>query len=432
MNIVSTTAFPKCRVMAILVLAASAALAAQSALAVTAFATINLVTDDQTANPAQISDPNLINAWGMSFPSSGPFWISDNGAGVSTLYSVNPTSNATSKLGLTVSIPGSGNVTGQVFNGNSAAFNGDNFIFVSEDGTISGWRNALGTSAETLVLGSSTDRYKGVAEASVSGNSYVYAANFATGRIDVVKGSSGAPDLAANFTDPNLPSGYAPFNIQTLDDKLYVSYALQDSNSLDEIAGAGLGFVSVFDVEGNFQERLASQGTLNAPWGLAIAPSSFGEFAGDVLVGNFGDGRISAFDPLTQSFAGQLAGGDGQPLVIDGLWALSVGNDGQAGSSQALYFTAGPGAETHGLFGAITVVPVPAAFWLFGSGLSGFGVFGRRHARRIGNRDSGQTGQIYLGNMEDGQTGQIYLGNMEETMDRSGFLRRLIREPQKG
>jgi uncharacterized protein (TIGR03118 family) len=358
--------------------ALAAAFTTQSTIAATAFATINLVTDDQTANPAQISDPSLINAWGMSFPSSGPFWISDNGTGVSTLYSVNPTTNATSKLGLSVSIPGSGNVTGQVFNGVSAAFNGDAFIFVSEDGTISGWRSALGTSAEILAFSSSNNRYKGVAEGSVAGNAYLYAANFSAGTIDVIKGSSGAPDLVGNFTDPGLPSGFAPFNIQNLNDTLYVTYALQDSNALDEIAGAGLGFVSAFDSQGNFLERLASQGPLNAPWGVAIAPSSFTEFAGDVLVGNFGDGTINAFDPLTHNFAGQLADGDGQPLVIDGLWALSVGNDGQAGSSQGLYFSAGPGAEAHGLFGMITVVPVPEAVWLFGSGLVGLLAVARR------------------------------------------------------
>lgn len=346
------------------------------------FSQLNLVTDDQTANSAQITDPALVNAWGLSYSPTGPFWVSDNGTHVSTIYSVNPTTNATIKQGLTVSIPGAGNVTGQVFNSNSAnAFNQDLFLFVSEDGTISGWRSDLGTSAETLATGSSANIYKGVAEAAVSGNNYLYAANFKSGAIDVFKGTStglGTSGLAGSFSDPNLPSGYAPFNIQNLNDKLYVTYAEQDPNSPDEVAGAGKGLVSIFDTQGNFIERLASQGTLNAPWGLAIAPSSFGEFAGDLLVGNFGDGTINAFNLTNNHFDGQLKGSDGQPLSIDGLWALTLGNGGNAGSSQSIYFSAGPNEEAHGLFGTIAVVPIPSALWLFSSALVGVNVFGRR------------------------------------------------------
>lgn len=346
------------------------------------FSQLNLVTDDQSANPAQITDPALVNAWGLSYSPTGPFWVSDNGTHVSTIYNVNPATNITTKAGLTVTIPGAGNVTGQVFNSNSAnAFNQDLFLFVSEDGTISGWRSNLGTSAETLATGSSANIYKGVAEAAVSGNNYLYAANFKSGTIDVFKGTStglGTSDLAGSFTDPNLPNGYAPFNIQNLNDKLYVTYAEQDPNSPDEVAGAGKGLVSIFDTQGNFIERLASQGTLNAPWGLAIAPSSFGEFAGDLLVGNFGDGTINAFNLTNNHFDGQLKGSNRQPLSIDGLWALTLGNGGNAGSSQSIYFSAGPNEEAHGLFGAIAVVPIPSALWLFGSALVGVNVFGRR------------------------------------------------------
>jgi len=346
------------------------------------FSQLNLVTDDQTANPAQITDPALVNAWGLSYSPTGPFWVSDNDTHVSTIYNVNPATNITTKAGLTVTIPGAGNVTGQVFNSNSAnAFNQDLFLFVSEDGTISGWRSNLGTSAETLATGSSANIYKGVAEAAVSGNNYLYAANFKSGAIDVFKGTStglGTSDLAGSFTDPNLPSGYAPFNIQNLNDKLYVTYAEQDPNSPDEVAGAGKGLVSIFDTQGNFIERLASQGTLNAPWGLVIAPSSFGEFAGDLLVGNFGDGTINAFNLTNNHFDGQLKGSNGQPLSIDGLWALTLGNGGNAGSSQSIYFSAGPNEEAHGLFGTIAVVPIPSALWLFSSALVGVNVFGRR------------------------------------------------------
>jgi len=348
--------------------------------AATSFSQLNLVTDDQTANSAQITDTNLVNAWGLSYSPTGPFWVSDNGTHVSTLYNVDPATNITTKVGLTVTIPGAGNVTGQIFNSNSAnAFNHDLFLFVSEDGTISGWKG--GTSAETLATGSSANIYKGVAEAAVSGNNYLYAANFKSGAIDVFKGTStglGTSDLAGSFSDPNLPSGYAPFNIQNLNDKLYVTYAEQDPNSPDEVAGAGKGLVSIFDTQGNFIERLASQGTLNAPWGLVIAPSSFGEFAGDLLVGNFGDGTINAFNLSNNHFDGQLKGSNGQPLSIDGLWALTLGNGGNAGSSQSIYFSAGPNEEAHGLFGTIAVVPIPSALWLFSSALVGVNVFGRR------------------------------------------------------
>jgi len=349
----------------------------QSAAA-TSFSQLNLVTDDQSANHAKIKDDDLKNVWGISYGPTSPFWVSNNGTGTSTLYNVDPLTNDTSKRPLTVSIPGNGSVTGQVFNGNSTAFKGDRFIFVSEDGTVSGWRGALGTTAETLVAGSSANIYKGVAEATISGNSYIYAANFKSGAIDVINGASGAPGLSGNFTDPNLPSGYAPFNIQNLNDKLYVTYALQTPGSGDETAGAHLGLVDVFNTQGDLLNRIASGGTLNAPWGLAIAPSSFGQFSGDLLVGNFGDGTINAFNLTTHLFDGQLTGTDGKPLSIDGLWALTVGNGGGAGSTQSIYFSAGPNGEANGLFGTVAAVPVPAAVWLFGSALAGFGVFGRR------------------------------------------------------
>ncbi len=335
----------------------------------------NLVTNNPAANPAQITDPHLENAWGISFGPTSPFWVSDNGNGHATLYNVSPSTNATSIVPLVVTIPpiNSGTPTGQVFNTNAGAFNGDLFLFVSEDGTISGWRGSLGTTAEVLQLASSANVYKGTTEATISGHSYLYAANFRAGTIDVLKGDPAAPGLAGKFTDPNLPSGYAPFNIQLLGGKLYVTYALQDANKKDDVPGPGHGFVSVFDTQGVFLGRVATMGTLNSPWGLAIAPSSFGQFAGDLLVGNFGDGRINAFDLLSDAFVGQLLALDGSALTIDGLWALTIGNDFNGGSSDKLYFSAGPDDEMNGLFGVITAsaatVPEPGTILLLAVGL---------------------------------------------------------------
>jgi len=235
-------------------------------LAATPFRVVNLVTDDQSVNAAQITDPNLINAWGISHSPTSPFWVSSNGMGLSTLYRVDPLTNATTKVGLEVAIPGAGNVTGQVFNIGAAGgnFNGDNFLFVSEDGTISGWRGALGTTAEVLQLPSPTNSYKGTAISLIGSDAYLYSANFATGKIDVLKGNAAAPDLAGSFTDPAIPNGFAPFNVQNLYGKLYVTYAKVGPTGDDE-AGLGNGFVDAFDLQGNFLARVGSQGLLDSP-----------------------------------------------------------------------------------------------------------------------------------------------------------------------
>jgi len=361
------------------VLCVAAAAIAVPATATAQLSARNLVTDDQLANAAQITDPGLVNAWGLSYSPTSPFWVSSNGMGQAQLYAVNPATQSTTKQGLTVSIPGDGTVTGEVFNANAgSAFGGDLFLFVSEDGTISGWRGALGTTAETLVPGSDANVYKGTAFGTTGGNSYLYATNFRTGMIDVEKGTAAAPSLSGTFADPNLPAGFAPFNIQNLGGPLYVTYAQQDATKHDEVAGVGLGFVDSYDLQGHLLARVATGGTLNAPWGLAIAPSSFGAMAGALLVGNFGDGRINAFDPTTHAFLGQVQDAGGGTLAIDGLWAIAPGNNGNGGSSSLLYFTAGPDDESHGLFGVLTPAPEPSTFALLIAGLSGAMVRVRR------------------------------------------------------
>ncbi len=328
----------------------------------------NLVTDDPVAHAAPVTDAGLVNAWGISYSGTGPFWVSSNGAGTSTVYRVDPLTQATTKVPLTVAIPGTGSVTGQVFNaGGATQFGGNNFLFVSEDGTVSGWRGALGTTAQSLSNLSAV--FKGAAFASMGGSSYLYAADFHNATVSVFKGTAVAPALAGSFADPSLPTGYAPFNIQALGSSLYVAYAKQDPNSPDEVAGAGLGLVNQFDLQGNLVARVASGGALNAPWGLAIAPDTFGAWSGALLVGNFGDGRISAFNASTHAFLGQLNDAGGQPLSIDGLWGLSVGNGQAAGSTHALYFTAGPNTESHGLFGVMQAVPEPGSAALLMAGL---------------------------------------------------------------
>jgi uncharacterized protein (TIGR03118 family) len=312
------------------------------------FRQINLVSD--RPGWAAHTDPNLINPWGVSFSPTSPFWVSNNGTGTSTLY--DSTGNP---IPLVVTTPGA--PTGQVFTG--GAFRGDPFVFATDNGIIAGWRGALGTTAETLYTSSDpSSSYFGLAFATTATGSYLYAANFGAGRIDVVA-TTGLTSLSGSFTDPNLPAGYAPFNIQKLGDALYVTYALRGANG-DEVVGVGNGFVNKFDLDGNLIGRVASNGLLNAPWGVAIAPAGFGSLGGSLLVGNFGDGTIHAYDPTSGDFIGTLHDSFGGTLSIDGLWALTFGNGGSGGAADRLYFTAGIEGETHGLFGSLSPVPEPA------------------------------------------------------------------------
>lgn len=336
----------------------------------------NLVSD--IPGLAARTDANLVNPWGISSSPTSPFWVSNAGTSTSTLYNT-----AGVPLPLIVNVPGV--PTGQVFNG-TGAFNGDVFVFASATGTIAGWRGALATNAETLVNHSAEGAsYLGIALGSVGTNHYLYAADFGRGIIDVVP-STGAPALAGNFTDPNIPSGYAPFNIQNVGGSLYVSYALKGADG-DEVKGAGNGFVSRFDLNGNFLGRFTTGGVLNAPWAVTQAPTSFGQFGGDILVGNFGDGTIHAFDSVTGNLVGTLKDSMGNPLVNEGLWGLKFGNGGNGGKSNRLYFAAGLDDEQHGLFGSFTPVPEPAAYGLAGLALIGVRVF-FAHRRRLRESDT--------------------------------------------
>ncbi len=351
------------------------------------FKVTDLISD--IPGQAALTDPNLVNPWGITYSPTSPFWFSDNGAGVSTLY--NASSGSIPSLVVTIPNPSGGTAapTGAVFNG-SSAFNADRFIFASEDGTISGWRGALGATAETLVDNSpSSAVYKGLATATVGGHAYLYATDFHNNKIDVVP-EGGAPALAGSFTDPTLPAGFAPFNIQNLGGQLYVTYAKQDAEGKDDVAGAGNGYVDVYDLNGNLVRRLVSGGPLDSPWGLSMAPAGFGSFGGDLLVGNFGDGSINVFDPSSGAYLDALRNPARNPLVIDGLWGLSFGNGGSGGDLNTLYFTAGiPGdgaVEDHGLFGSLSQVPdETATLMLVAAGLValiGFQRWPHRRARR--------------------------------------------------
>jgi len=350
------------------------------------FSQHNLVSD--IPGLASYTDPALSNPWGVSFSGTSPFWISDNKTGLSTLY------NSTGvKLGLVVSIPpavgqqGPAAPTGQVFNPVKTNFGGAAFIFATEDGTISSWKGSNGTNAVLQFDNSANGAvYKGIAMASSGSNTYLYATDFHNNAITVLDSNFNKVSLGGSFSDPTLPAGYAPFNIQSWGGNLYVTYALQDAAAHDDVSGPGHGFVDVFDTNGNLISRLISMGSLNSPWGLAWAPAGFGKFTGDLLVGNFGDGSINAFDPITGQWLAQLDDPNGNPIVNLGLWNIGFGNGGNGGRTDYLYFTAGiPGngnIEDHGLFGSLSATPEPGTLTLLGSGLASLIGYGMRRGKR--------------------------------------------------
>ena len=334
----------------------------------------NLVSD--LPNIAQFRDKNLVNPWGLSHSPNGPWQVSDNGTGVSTQYTsvgnrVPPRVTIPTPAGVKIAAP-----TGNVFNStidfvisqNGKSFASE-FIFATEDGTISGFNpNVDSTHAILTVDRSAVSQgefvgavYKGLAVAtSSSGDNFLFATNFRFGTVEKFDAEF---NLVKSFTDPMLASDcpiqgppaqcFAPFGIQTINDQLYVTFALQDAAHHDDVRGAGNGFVDVFDTDGALIRRFAAGGTLNSPWGLALAPANFGTFSNDVLVGNFGDGRINAFDPVSGVFRDQLRDGNGNAITINGLWGLAFGNGGLAGSTNTLFFAAGLNDEADGLFGSL-------------------------------------------------------------------------------
>jgi len=323
----------------------------------------DLVADSTSISSTATIDPNLVNAWGLA-RGGGPWWVADNGTGLSTLYD-----NTGAIIPLVVTVPPPMNGAppsapdGIVFNftkdfkvqtGKPAVF-----LFAAEDGTISGWNPGVNPTSAVLKIDHSQQGaiYKGLAISRKGALSRLYTTNFATAQVEVYDGNFQPVTTAGGFVDSNLPANYSPFGIQNVGGSIVVTFAHRKPGSRDEDHGVGLGYVDVFDLDGNLLLRLQHGPSLNAPWGIALAPSDFGTFSHRLLIGNFGDGRIHAFNMVSGREEGMLLNADGTPLWIDGLWALSFGGDGaKNGLATELFFTAGPNDENDGLYGGITPV----------------------------------------------------------------------------
>jgi uncharacterized protein (TIGR03118 family) len=334
----------------------------------------NLVSNE---SGAAVTDSDLVNPWGMSRSSSSPWWISDNGTGLATLYN-----GAGTKISIVVTIPAAvsgntGSPSGTIYNGNSTDFLlgpglPARFLFVTEDGTIAGWNPGAGlasgatppsTMAVTMVKTTDGSVFKGMTSAYIGANTYLYVANFGKGRVDVYDNAFKRVHLGEDsFMDEEIPDDYAPFNVQTIGNDIVVSYAMKAAGATDETDGPGLGRIDLYSSSGRLLTRFQHGSWLNAPWGIALAPDDFGHFSHDLLVGQFGSGNVAAYDLATGHYKGLLEDASGAPIAIDGLWALSVGNvstgNYNTASSPAaeVYFSAGPGNESGGLLGYLTAV----------------------------------------------------------------------------
>ncbi len=345
----------------------------------------NLVSD--LANAADHQDPNLVNPWGVGFGPT-PFWAGNNGTGTATLYG-----GTGAAIPLVVTIPQAGNagtagpVTGVIFNtfaSNANAFDVQPgkpalFMFCSEDGVISGWNKAVSGSKASILFDNSKSGavYTGCALGGTAAAPYLFVANFNAGTVDVYDGNlnlNPAPyntgslpqpySTSSPFANPAIPAGFAPFNVQNINGTLFVTYAKQDAQKHTNVGGAGNGYVAMFNLNGSLIANLISQGPLNSPWGMAIAPANFGVFAGALLVGNFTDGTINAFNATTGALLGTLNDTAGNPIAIPGLWSLDFGGGAESEDTGTLYITAGIGGgpnndpvESHGLFASIQAAP---------------------------------------------------------------------------
>ena len=315
------------------------------------------------SQPAPFTDPNLVNAWGIAFNPTGVVWVNNQGTGKSTLYDGNGVPQA---LVVTVPGPAAGvpsNPSGIVFSGGADFVVTDGvrtgparFIFATLEGSISGWApNVNALNAQLAVPTTGAAVYTGLALGGNGTTHLLYAANFRTGRVDVFDGAFKPVEVPGGFRDRSLPTSYAPFGIQAINGDVYVTYAKPDPATGQSAHGPGLGFVNVFDPEGRLLRRVASRGVLNAPWGLALAPASFGKFGGALLVGNLGDGTINAYGPRSGKFLGTLRDTGGRRLNMDGLWGIAFGNGVLSQESNTLFFTSGPNHGADGAYGAITV-----------------------------------------------------------------------------
>jgi uncharacterized protein (TIGR03118 family) len=350
-----------CALAAVAVLGTTSAGAAHSRSAAGSkiFNVTNLVSDGVIS--AVATDPALVNGWGLSATATSPWWVSNNGTNTSTLYNGAGTKSAT-----VVTVPGG--PTGTVANTSTTDFaisQGTTtavarFLFATEAGTILGWAPTV--AATTAIAGVDNSAQGAVYKGLTLLNGRLYASDFHNARVDVFDSAFKPVALTNAFKDPKIPKGWAPFGIQALNGNIFVTYAMQDKARHDDLAGGGLGYVDEYSPDGVLIATVAQKGKpnapLNAPWGLAMAPASFGVYAGDLLVGNFGSGRIDAYQPVTTThfaYKGQLRVANGAPITIDGLWAIAFGNDGAAGPSTNLFFAAGPTGEKHGLLGSIAV-----------------------------------------------------------------------------
>ncbi len=327
----------------------------------------NLVSD--LPDTADFQDPNLINPWGLATTASSPFWIGNNATGTSTLYG---TTGAPVALVVTIPTtagPTGGAVSGVIANATTsftvATGKAASFIFCTEDGTVSGWNSSVNPTAAIVAVDNTKANsvFKGCVIGGTAAAPVLYVTDFRNGVVDMFDANFKPIPSTTAFLDPSIPTGFAPFGIANFGGKIYVTYAKQDAAKHDDVAGAGLGYVDVFDASGNLVTQLISKGLLNSPWGMQMAPSTFGQFSGALLVANFGDGTINAFDPTKGTPLGTLKDSTSHTLTIPGLWGLLFGNGGRGGDTSTLYFTAGIGgpygenAESHGLFGSIQAPP---------------------------------------------------------------------------